>query len=342
MISKGVKRFNRLCRLFPVFTITMILNAAGVINGLETDESVVGHWIFVGLETDASIVPDLSSNKNDGTIYGCQVHEDGVYVNTDDDSIVMPDIDAYNIGGSITIEAWVNQESYPPDEIENDPAGQGHALILFRGDDRPGQDPYFLSCEGNGRGNKSWFHIEVFEPKWQFTNVEGGPIPLGEDIHIVGTLDDATGNQRMYVNGEISAETQTENRPFTYPYPDNEYYHPLVIGNCPINEKPVYRFPFHGTIKEVRLLNRAISESEVGERYAAGPGVVPSSIKKPLKPSFNNSNKTGKGFDTNIKLKNNQKVSGKSFQLLGRKAEEKTASQILIEKPDQNVKEIAH
>ena len=50
-------------------------------------------------------------------------------------------------------------------------------------------------------------------------------MPFGEFVHVAGTLDDATGWMRIYVNGVLAAQTQTSVRPFRRPGSGEEPEH---------------------------------------------------------------------------------------------------------------------
>ena len=76
--------------------------------------------------------------------------------------------------------------------------GSGSGLILFRGDDREELDPYSLALTENGVIN------------FQINSLAGGAglsahFPLGQFVHVAGTLDDATGEMKLYLNGSCCA-----------------------------------------------------------------------------------------------------------------------------------------
>ena len=76
--------------------------------------------------------------------------------------------------------------------------------------------------------------------------------------HWVGTFDDTTKAQSLYLNGVLS-QTVTTN--ITIGHSTNN---PLLIGEYVLN-----LFPFSGVIDEVRLYNRAITAAEVQQLYLA-------------------------------------------------------------------------
>ena len=78
-----------------------------------------------------------AQNNNNGTLGG------GTFVagragqafnfNGTDQKVTIPDNDAVKLTNSLTIEAWI--------------FARANGFILFRGDSRPGLDPYVLSIE---------------------------------------------------------------------------------------------------------------------------------------------------------------------------------------------------
>lgn len=119
------------------------------------------------------------------------------------DRVFVPDAEAFELTGSLTLEAWIRVDSIPPQNVSS--GGQ----IVFRGDDLGAKDPYFLALDLAGRPT---FHVESLVAG---SNVSAlTPLPLGVISHVAGTLDDATGLQRLYVDGVLVASALTAVRPF--------------------------------------------------------------------------------------------------------------------------------
>jgi sugar lactone lactonase YvrE len=147
---------------------------------------------------------------------------------------------------SFTIEGWIKAN------------GLTGGIIMFRGDDRPGLDPYQLqiangdlvfSVNGYPTGN---------------TPIEA-PIPTGQFVHVAATLDDATGAMILYENGAVVAQATTTVRPFGALDPTQQ---PGVgIGN---SNAPNSNVPFNGLIDELTVYNRALTAGEVLGIYKAG------------------------------------------------------------------------
>jgi beta-galactosidase len=123
--------------------------------------------------------------------------------------------------------------------------------ILFRGDDRIGLDPYALSF---ANGNATFAVCNLAN---QFA-VVSAPVPLTQWTYVAGTLDDATGIMRMYINGNLAATTTTTIRPFGALDPTQKPG--LGIGNV---QSATYNEYFNGTIDEVRISDQALSGNEL-------------------------------------------------------------------------------
>lgn len=164
-----------------------------------------------------------------GTYCGVQIHDEP----------------AYELTHSLTVEGWIRPRCH-----------QAY-MIFFRGDHRPGLDPYSLSMDGNQN-----LVFAVCDADGNDAKVQT-PVGLGGWIHVAGVLDDDTGTMSLYINGVLAAETTTKVRPFGKLLPDQS---PGVgIGN--VNDGG-NNFPFAGEICEVGLYDRALSEDEVNAIYA--------------------------------------------------------------------------
>ena len=160
--------------------------------------------------------------------------------------VQIPDQPAYALTNSLTIEGWVR------------PRGDGY-IIFWRGDNRPGLDPYILSMQGN--------HTVLF----QISDANGNGANVGTTLtynqwyHLAATLDGGSGTMSLYTNGVLAAQMTTSIRPFGS----------LIAGDSPgmgignLNDGQ-NNFPFTGDIDEIALYNRALSASEIQSIYNAG------------------------------------------------------------------------
>lgn len=160
--------------------------------------------------------------------------------------IQIADQPAYALTNSLSIEGWVR------------PRGNGF-MIFFRGDHRPGLDPYYLSMQAN---NTLVFGI---------CDADGNGATVATTLnyfswtHVAATLDGSSGTMSLYTNGVLAAQTVTAIRPFGALLPDQS---PGVgIGN--LNDGG-NNFPFIGDIDEIGLYNRALSAGDIQSIFNAG------------------------------------------------------------------------
>jgi hypothetical protein len=89
-----------------------------------------------------------------------------------------------------------------------------------------------------------YFHIESQSATVNLTTT----LPASDRwYHVAGTLDDATGNMKLYVNGVLAASSNTSIRPFALL---DSNYDPRVLIGGPQG--------FHGSMDEIRVTNTAL------------------------------------------------------------------------------------
>lgn len=193
-------------------------------------DGLVAYWSFD--EGYGNIAHDYSGNGNDGIIYGATwvdgIEGKALYFDGEDDYVeILPE----NIGylPSVTISAWI--KTYGSDTIQQ---------IIER---YPDTIPFELT-----KDLKVWWrgayctisNITITTNKWYF---------------IVVTYDYYTKKASIFIDGEIDAYSYCESM--------GEGNGELNIGRDPdIN----FQY-FHGIIDEVRIYNRAVSESEIKTLY---------------------------------------------------------------------------
>ena len=164
------------------------------------------------------------------------------------DRVFIADSPSLAITASLTLDAWVNAASPPPNGIGD---------IIFRGDDRPFLDPYTLRMVGSN------VRFQISDAAGNIAYVEA-PLPLNQFVLVAGTLDDATGVMTLYLNGTVAAQTTTTVRPYGILTGANPG---VSIGNL---QSDTTLEPFVGLIDEVEIFNRALDPSEVLAIYNAG------------------------------------------------------------------------
>jgi subtilisin-like proprotein convertase family protein len=163
--------------------------------------------------------------------------------------VSVPDNPAFALTNSLSIEGWVQ------------PTGDGYT-IFWRGDDRPGLDPYVLSMQLD---TTVGFYIDSGAgPPTSPVNISA-TLSYNQWWHLAATLDGNTGDMKLYTNGVVAAAINTSLRPFG-PLLAN---HDPAIGICNVGEH-INDFPFNGEVDEISLYNRALTASEVKAIYSAG------------------------------------------------------------------------
>ena len=236
---------------FLMVTLLVILN--GVAAG-----GTVAHWEFEeGVAGSTAQSPDSiidSANAMNGTpiggpvyvetadIYGSMgLHFDGIndYISIEDDPL-------FAVTNSLTLEAIIVFEGVSP-------GSRFFNQIVFRGDDRGGHDPYFLAVTLDGR-----LAFAVGNADNQISVLSASsPLVTGEVLHVAGTLNDVTGEQKLYINASEVASTTTDIRPFATL--DSGFDPGLGIGNTQNSDWDQW---FNGTIDQVRISDQALIPNE--------------------------------------------------------------------------------
>jgi hypothetical protein len=231
----------------PVSLIRSVRVAASGGAGRPTD-GLIGLWSGDG-NADDSVGGNNGNNENvqyvdgvSGKAFSFSPHSGGWGLRT---CIDVPDKPEYVLTHSLTVDAWIR------------PRGDGN-VIFTRGDRRSGMDPYTISMDGH--------HTVIFaieDDKNGVADVRADNIPYGAWTHVAGTLDGDTGMVRIYTNGVLAAEKETNIRPI------GELIQRLTpgIGIGNVNDG-MNNFPFVGDIDEVGLYNRALTGKEVYAVYS--------------------------------------------------------------------------
>lgn len=244
-----------------LLTVTMLTTMCGIASG-----STVAHWEFeegsVGSEAllPGSIIDSANGLNGDpvgGPVYvGTQngygskgLHFDGI-----NDRIFIQDDPLFAITESLTLEAIIIFDGVS--------AGAEYGnQIIFRGDNRGSMDSYYLAVKLDGT---LVFSISDAMGERAVARTSS-PLPTGQTLHVAGTLDDSTGEQKLYINGIEVVSQITDVRPFAQLDP---LYDPgLGIGNVMNSEWDQW---FDGVIAEVRISDEALAPNE----FIPEPGTV--------------------------------------------------------------------
>jgi hypothetical protein len=161
--------------------------------------------------------------------------------------LLFGDLKPLVITDSMTVSVWLNLRSYVND-------GPG-AQILFRGDDRPGVDPYTLAILSDGTVR---FAVQNEFDRGRITM---GDIPLNRWVHVLGSWQSDTGELRLWINDELVSYQRTSIRPFADL--DQGQAPGVGIGNVQNNHGP-HNQPVNGQIFDLRLYRGAFTPDQLG------------------------------------------------------------------------------
>lgn len=185
-------------------------------------------------EGSGSSVADSSGHSNAGTVSGASWSTSGKFGKALDfdgtnDKVSVADSNSLDLTNGMTVSAWVK-----PDALG------GYRTVLMK---ERGSNLSYALYGGTDTSNRPAVELPGNQ------RLAPSAVSTGSWTHLAGTYDGA--NMRIYVNGvEVSSEPET----MTITTSSN----PLSIGgNTPWGEY------FDGLIDEVRVYNRALSQSEI-------------------------------------------------------------------------------
>ncbi len=190
---------------------------------------------------------DSSGNGNDGTLQGDPQWVEGQFGGAlegdgNGDYILVPHSDSLDISDAVTVALWV-YGGIPPDQIICKGSGGGAwwASYSFRIDDNAS---YVRQINFRGRIGTNADALN-----------SSSPIPQDEWTHIAITFDiSASGNnQKIYVNGQLDAESRSEN-------PLSTNTDDLLIGADAYGDT---RWHWQGMLDDVRIFNEALPEGQI-------------------------------------------------------------------------------
>lgn len=158
-------------------------------------------------------------------------------------SVFISDSPLFHLTRSLTLEVTVNIRATRPDH---------GGILIFRGDDRPGLDPYVMSIQPSGQIE---FRVTDAQGK---EDILTEPVPsFGRWFHIAGTVDGDTGEMKLYIDSRLVKSGRTEIRPIGVL--DALLNPGLGIGNV---QSPSFDLYLDGLIGEVRISRVALQPSQ--------------------------------------------------------------------------------
>lgn len=218
-------------------TLTIIAAAAFANGGL------VAHWTGQS-ERDAL-------GRNDAVLLsGARINSSAFEFPGNLEAVAfVPDNGSLALTQNISISCWVY-----PREYAHEQATSAQSQILFRGDDRNGLDPFDLLLLKSGHWQfKIWSENDVCAIQ--------APAALFEWTHLLAVLDAQLGIMRLYVNGELLAQSFTPIRPFKTL--DAGCSPGISIGNVQFPSGKRHMQPFNGFIRDVRLYDSVLKPADL-------------------------------------------------------------------------------
>ena len=240
MFSKKTLTILFVLTVIAIFVLdTTVAEAAVVTKGL------VSYWTLDQSTMEDKTVEDIFG-ENDGTIMGEPEIVEGkineaLHFNRGNDCVKVESNESLKLKDAFTIETWVKGDSPSV-------AGIGIRLWLSKG-------------ETGGNYSFCWAHsITLYHRSISFLTAKGTrpfvriekSVNIGEWYHIVGSWDGS--NLKIYLNGKLSNEKKVAATPVTDDVP-------LIIGGS-ISGGTLQQM-FDGVVDEVKIYNRALTESEV-------------------------------------------------------------------------------
>ncbi len=220
------------------------------VNAQFPTNGVVAYWSFDAGTISGKNVKD-QLGKNDGELDGnpkVVAGKVGNGLEFDSNNFVhIPGTDTLDFNGAetITVAAWIKGATDKP--VDGAVAGTCCGTIVAQRD----VNGWALRFDGRNAGAELEF---ITQPSWQGDGGFGAPaFPKGEWHHIIGIVD---GNKKyLYADGKLHME--------------GDYTGPMSTQGTETEIGSATDGGFIGVIDEVVIYNRAISENEVRQLYAA-------------------------------------------------------------------------
>ena len=200
---------------------------------------------------------DMSGNGNNGIVTGATLTNDrfgnpnSAYYFNGNSYIVVPPSSSLDLRNNVSVSVWIKSEAI-------NFSGGSHQIV-FKGDNQDAHDPYYLTISnGNARfgryvGNG---YVSILS---EFSTSLLNTIDF---FHIVGTYDSISGTQKIYLNGVLQTQTVT----FTY-----VNYPTATMQNSIGADQSTNDQYYHGVIDDIRIYNRALTQSEINQLYNESP-----------------------------------------------------------------------
>lgn len=253
--------FNATTTAFLILTITLACWISTAVGQYAVTDGLVSYWpmdkdtIQNNKIMDVWGKQDASINGNPEIVEG-KVGDAVQFNGSSDWLLITDDINKANIPKrEITVEVWVY-----PEEFDQ----WGGFLACFQ-DNGGFEKGWALGTVSNAEGagaNEFSFAIstkDADDGDGDLTYFHNGPYDPGKWYHVVGVYDGE--KTKLYIDGQLVVDSAGQSGDINYP--DHAF---LVIG---IYKDDNEHDPFKGKLDEIRLYDRALSESEILQNYSA-------------------------------------------------------------------------
>jgi hypothetical protein len=256
-IIDEIRLYNR---VLSQIEITNLYQAGSIKLSAAPNTGLIGYWPFD--EGSGNVAYDFSGNKNNnGTLVGSPTYTDGIIgkaltFNGSSDYVTLKNTASINLGNGVTFSAWIKRNA-ASEPIISSYNGQiapkgfglwvgdlgGNEVDFFWGD---GSTSYGRATDSDMIENNKWFHV---------VGVWDGSMNSCANFRIY--VDGARRDTQDYLNvnpGAYSPTTQT-----------------LDIGHVQFFSSEAF---FNGSIDDVRIYNRPLSQMEIINIYNFGKSRV--------------------------------------------------------------------
>ena len=247
-------------RLLLQICIAVLLGLSFSSVAVAADPSHVAWWKLD--EISGTIAEDSSGFGNHGTLMGDVAWVAGRLggawqADGNGDHIEVPDNPSLSISDAVTVSAWVNV------------ASSGNRELIEKG-----------GTGGQAWGNAYAIRMNNLHVQFHGHNADpptglraNNPIAQNEWVHIAATFDlRAEGNnQKIYINGVVDAENRND-------LPLTVVASPLLIGADAYGSR---RYWWNGSIDDVHIYSRALTEGEIQRVMTEGMLTPPTSASNP-------------------------------------------------------------
>ncbi|MBD3319459.1 MAG: hypothetical protein GF350_00010 [Chitinivibrionales bacterium] len=209
------------------------------------ETGLVACWSFN--ESSNTIAADCSGNNHTGTILNA-ISVEGIDSNAlsfagHGSGVDVADHEALALTGDFSISAWINIAGLKAP----------HSIVVFRGDSRPGLDPYLITVLSNGMIQ---FQIQDVTDASNRVKAE---IDTGRFVHVCAVHDTEKALLKLYLDGELAGTTPATIRPLADL--DSGSRPGLGIGHHAMRTGNDYGFT--GIVDEVRIYSRVLDTNEI-------------------------------------------------------------------------------